>query len=159
MCPNSAALACFISSVEDIPFYRIDSLFEAVSVKRNFYQSFDKIERRSIFYSVNTMSGIDSEINSLRARIVLLEQQKRFEDMIASEKKAFPLKTLQKIVDDTRNGIPKCQVSSPSFYPQMYERMKLEFLEPILDALKNIQERLDILEQAHVQKIEPSSSS
>jgi len=105
------------------------------------------------------MSGIDSEINSLRERLALLEQQKRFEEMIISEKKAFPLKTLEKIVNDTRNGIPQCQDSCPRFYPKMYERGKLEFLEAILDALKNIQGRLDALEQVHTQKIEPSSSS
>lgn len=92
------------------------------------------------------MSQLDAELYLVRARLAALEEQKQNEMKAASEKKAFPLESLEKIINETRDGIPRCLSSSPRFYPQMYEQMKLAFLEPILDALKKINERLDVLE-------------
>ena len=91
------------------------------------------------------MSHLDSELNSLRLRLVALEEQKRIETEIASEKKAFPLKAFEKIVDNIKN-VPS---GTSTFQNQRYNdaRVKLEYLQPILDMLKNIQERLEALEK------------
>ena len=92
------------------------------------------------------MSQLDSELNALRIRLATLEEQKRIESEIASEKKAFPLKTLEDIIDSHRS------VRSGGFNKFQQERWnyaqgKLAFLEPIFIMLKNIQERLDALEK------------
>ena len=95
------------------------------------------------------MSQLDSELNMLRIRLAALEEQKRIELETASEKKEFPLKTLEEIInakkiqieDDTKH--PRKRVPLAKYY----EKEHVAFLEPILDALKNIQERLDALEK------------
>lgn len=46
------------------------------------------------------MSQLDSELNILRIRLATLEEQKRIESETASQKKAFPLKTLEGIIDE-----------------------------------------------------------
>ena len=88
------------------------------------------------------MSQLDSELQLLRIRLAALEEQKRTED----EKKTFPLKTLEGVVDKYKSiGYG----GSNKFRNERYYKSKetLAFLEPILDILKNIQERLDILEK------------
>ena len=91
------------------------------------------------------MSHLDSELNSLRLRIATVEEQKRVETKIASEKKAFPLKALEEIV----HNIKSVHSGASTFQTQRfnYAREKLEYLQPILDTLKNIQERLEALEK------------
>jgi hypothetical protein len=92
------------------------------------------------------MSHLDSELNTLRIRVAALEEQKRIEAETASEKKAFPLKTLEELVDGHRN----VRVGyNNKFQTERYRhaREKLSFLEPILIALKDIQGRLEILEK------------
>jgi len=92
------------------------------------------------------MSQLDSELNLLRARLASLEEHKRIQSETVAEKKAFPLKTLEGIVDIHRNVR---QGGSNKFQNERYihSREKLSFLEPILDVLKNIQERLEVLEK------------
>jgi len=91
------------------------------------------------------MSHLDSELNALRIRLAALEEQKRIELESTSEKKAFPMKALEELVDGHRNVPPGAgKIRSESY---RYSREKLSFLEPILDVLKNIQERLDALEK------------
>ena len=92
------------------------------------------------------MSQLDSEIISMRLRLASLEEQHRFETEIASEKKTFPLKALEGMIDNHR-GVRAG--GSNKFQNERYRssREKLSFLEPILDALKNIQERLEVLEK------------
>jgi hypothetical protein len=92
------------------------------------------------------MSQLDSELNILRIRLATLEEQKRIETEIASEKKAFPLKTLEEQIQIHKN-VP--HGNSNKFQNERYwkSREKLSFLEPILDALKNINERLETLEK------------
>jgi hypothetical protein len=93
------------------------------------------------------MSQLDSEINSLRLRLAALEEQKRIAD-----KKAFPMKTLEKIIDEHQYRIEHdsycTSLPLARFYPlaKFYDKEKVAFLEPILNALKDIQERLDVLE-------------
>lgn len=97
------------------------------------------------------MSQIDSEINSLRLRLSALEEQQKIEKEIASEKKAFPLKTIEMIIDEKRKQIKHSSYNNislkTSLLGKFYDFEHLAFLEPILDALKNIQERLDMLEK------------
>lgn len=92
------------------------------------------------------MSQLDSEINALRIRLATLEEQKRIDSETASEKKEFPLKTLEEQIE-----IHKCvpHGNSNKFQNERYRnsREKLSFLQPILDVLKNIHERLDALEK------------
>jgi len=88
------------------------------------------------------MSQLDSELNSLRLRLAALEEQKRIE----AEKKAFPMKTLEGIIDEKRRQIERNSYSKSIPLARFYDQEKLAFLEPILNALKDIQERLDLLE-------------
>ena len=92
------------------------------------------------------MSQLDSELNALRIRLAILEEQKRIESESASEKKAFPLKTLEEQIEIHKSV---SHGNSNKFQNERYRksRDKLSFLQPILDALKNINERLDALEQ------------
>lgn len=90
------------------------------------------------------MSQLDSELISLRLRLAALEEQKRIEEVKATEQKAFPLPTLENIVDSYYNV--KRGTSSFQQESYNYAKEKLSFLVPILDALKDIQGRLEALE-------------
>ena len=73
------------------------------------------------------MSQLDSELSALRIRLATLEEQKRIE----SEKKAFPLNTLEDIIVEKKQQIErnkmkvihaddepvKCPVCYGSYYP------------------------------------------
>jgi hypothetical protein len=93
------------------------------------------------------MSQLDSEINALRIRLATLEEQKRVDSETASENKAFPLKTLESIIDEKRKQIERNSYSKNIPLARFYDQEKLAFLEPIFNILKNIQERLDALEE------------
>lgn len=93
------------------------------------------------------MSNLDSELNTLRVRLAALEEQKRIESETASEKKAFPLKALESILDEKRKQIERNSYSKSIPLARFYDQEKVAFLEPIFNMLKNIQERLDALEK------------
>ena len=90
------------------------------------------------------MSQLDSEIMMLRKRLADLEEQKQIEVKKASDKKELPLKTLEVLIDNYESLIPgKNQIQEEKWRKS---REKLIFLKPILDVLKEFQERLEILE-------------
>jgi hypothetical protein len=93
------------------------------------------------------MSQLDSELNALRIRLATLEEQKRIESETASEKKAFPLKALEGIIDKKRKKIERNSYSKCAPLARFYDQEKVEYLEPIFNMLKSIQERLDALEK------------
>ena len=93
------------------------------------------------------MSQLDSELNALRQRLEALEEQKRIQVEIALEKKAFPLKTLEEIIDAKRIQIERNSYSKSIPLARFYDQEKLAYLEPIFNMLKNIQERLEVLEK------------
>jgi hypothetical protein len=93
------------------------------------------------------MSHLDSELNSLRLRLVALEEQKRIETEIVAEKKTFPLKTLDDFVDKKKDQVQNNRYSKSIPLARFYDQEKLEYLQPILDMLKNIQGRLEALEK------------
>ena len=93
------------------------------------------------------MSQLDAELNSLRLRLAALEEQRRVELEKASEKKAFPLKVLEEIIHEKKLQIQRNSYSKSLPLARFYDQEKVTYLEPILDALKNIQERLDALEK------------
>jgi predicted nucleic acid-binding protein len=92
------------------------------------------------------MSQLDLELNQLRTRISALEEQKRIEEGKAAEKKAFPLKTLEVIIDEKRQKIERNSYSKSIPLARFYDQEKVDFLEPILNMLKDIQQRLEVLE-------------
>jgi hypothetical protein len=90
------------------------------------------------------MSQLDSEIMMLRRRLADLEEQKQMEVKKASEKKELPLKTLEVLIDHYESLIPgKNHIQEEKWRKS---REKLIFLKPIIDVLKEFQERLEILE-------------
>jgi hypothetical protein len=93
------------------------------------------------------MSQLDSELNTLRIRLATLEEQKRIESETVSEKKTFPLKTLEGIIDEKRKQIERNSYSKSLPLARFYDQEKVSFLEPIFNMLKNIQERLESLEK------------
>jgi hypothetical protein len=93
------------------------------------------------------MSKLDSEINTLRLRLATLEEQKRIDSETASDKKAYPLKTLEGIIDEKRKQIERNSYSKSVPLARFYDQEKVAFLEPIFNILKDIQERLDVLEK------------
>jgi hypothetical protein len=91
------------------------------------------------------MSQLDSEIMMLRKRLADLEEQKQMEVKKASEKKELPLKTLEVLINNYESLVPgKNQIQEEKWRKS---REKLIFLKPILDVLKEFQERLEILEK------------
>jgi hypothetical protein len=93
------------------------------------------------------MSTIDSELETLRLRLASLEEQKRIEAETAAEKKAFPLKTLEGILDEKKKQIERNRYSKSIPLARFYDQEKVAYLEPIFNMLKNIQERLEVLEK------------
>ena len=75
---------------------------------------------------------------------------------IASEKKEFPLKALEGIIDEFRkksgssnfmaSGLP-LEDRKKIHLARFYDQEKVAFLEPIFNMLKNIQGRLEVLEK------------
>jgi hypothetical protein len=94
------------------------------------------------------MSQLDSELNILRTKLAILEEQKRIELETVSElSKAFPLEILEAIIDEKRKQIERNSYSKSIPLARFYDQEKVAFLEPIFNMLKNIQERLDALER------------
>lgn len=108
------------------------------------------------------MSTIDSELILLKARLAALEEQKRIEAEKDAEKKENPMKVLETILEDKKKrpnylaGASRGQYGRPN-NPNIHlgtedkewvidQNDKVEFLEPIFNMLKKIEERLDILE-------------
>jgi len=92
------------------------------------------------------MSLLDSELNTLRIRLATLEEQKRIESEIALKSKEFPMKELEEIIEQ-HMSVPHGDYNK--FQNERYRnsREKLSFLQPILNVLKNINERLEVLEK------------
>jgi len=93
------------------------------------------------------MSQIDAQLEAARRQLAILEEQKRVQSEKELKEKTFPLKTLETIIDEKRKQIERNSYSKNIPLAQFYDREKLAFLEPILNALKNIQERLEVLEK------------
>ena len=93
------------------------------------------------------MSSIDAELTLLRQRLTSLEEQKKVDTEKELEKKSFPLKTLESIIDTKKKQIENNRYSKSLPLARFYDQEKVEMLEPIFNMLKNIQERLDIIER------------
>jgi hypothetical protein len=92
------------------------------------------------------MSQLEKELNLVRIRLAALEEQKRIE-IENVKKKAFPLDTLEDIIIEKRKKIEQGRYSKSMSLAKFYDEEKLAVLEPIFDMLKNIQERLVIIEK------------
>jgi hypothetical protein len=93
------------------------------------------------------MSQLEKELNLVRIRLAALEEQKRIEIENVKKKKAFPLDTLEDIIIEKRKQIERNSYSKSLSLAKFYDEEKLAVLEPIFDMLKNIQERLVIIEK------------
>jgi hypothetical protein len=91
------------------------------------------------------MSRIDSELTLLRAKIAQLEEQKQEEKLVEDYIKAYPLESLEKIIEKKKKDIERNSDRSLSVQRTQDEE-KVAFLEPILYALQNITKRLEVLE-------------
>jgi hypothetical protein len=92
------------------------------------------------------MSAIDSELLLLKQRLTALEEQKRIEAEREAEKKANPIKILGDIIDEKKKKIENNRYSKSLPLAQYYDQEKVAMLEPILNALQDIQKRLTALE-------------
>ena len=92
------------------------------------------------------MSLIDSEITSLQLRLASLEEKKRFELENSLEEKSFPLKKLEEIISNKKKQIERNNYAKSIPVARFYDQEKVDFLEPIFNMLKDIQKRLEILE-------------
>jgi len=93
------------------------------------------------------MSQIENEINMLRDRLNGLEEQKRIENEKEKEKRDNPLNVLKNIIDEKRRTINNNSYSKSIPLARFYDQEKLEMMEPIFNMLKDIQDRLEILEK------------
>jgi hypothetical protein len=96
------------------------------------------------------MNSLDSEITLLRQRLAILENQQRIEVQKEEDKKAFPLKTLETIIDEKRSQINRNSYSRNIPLAKFYDQEKLAMLEPIFIMLKDINERLEVLEKNNI---------
>ena len=92
------------------------------------------------------MSAIDSELSLLKQRLAALEEQKRIEAEKDAEKKANPMKVLEMIIEEKKKKIENNRYSKSIPLAQYYDQEKVAMLEPILNALQDIQKRLAALE-------------
>jgi len=96
------------------------------------------------------MSDLDLKLTALRQRLADLEEQKRLETEKEQEKTAFPLRTLETIIDDKKKQIERNCYSKGAPLSKFYDQEKLTFLEPIVNMLKSLQERIEALEKARL---------
>jgi hypothetical protein len=90
---------------------------------------------------------MENEINYLRLRLTELEKQKQIEIEKETEKKTFPLKTLESFIEQKKIQINRNSYSKSIPLARFYDEEKLAFLEPIFNMLKDIQKRLEALEK------------
>ena len=93
------------------------------------------------------MSNIDSELYLLRQKIEMLEKQKRAEDEVKAMKEANPLATLGQIIEEKKQKISRNSYSKSIPLARFYDEEKVAMMEPIFIMLKDIQQRLEVLEQ------------
>jgi hypothetical protein len=65
----------------------------------------------------------------------------------ASERTEFPLKVLEEMINEKRKQIECNRYSKSVPLARFYDQEKVAFLEPIFTMLKNIHERLEVLEK------------
>ena len=92
------------------------------------------------------MSAIDSELSLLKQRLAALEEQKRIEAEKDAENRANPMKVLEAIIEEKKKKIENNRYSKNLPLAQYYDQEKVAMLEPILNALQDIQKRLTALE-------------
>jgi hypothetical protein len=93
------------------------------------------------------MSNIDSTLSLLRQKIELLEKQKKAENEIKAAKEANPLATLGQIIEEKKQQISRNSYSKSVPLARLYDEEKVAMMEPIFNMLKDIQQRLTVLEQ------------
>ena len=91
------------------------------------------------------MSRTDEDIASMRLKLAAVEEQKRREAELDAEKKANPWKTIETNLTQTRQSI-EYHSRHKRWTEANYARQRVSDLESILEALKQIQTRLDVLE-------------
>lgn len=92
------------------------------------------------------MNQIDIELEVVRNRLSYLEEQKKNEEQKQIKKLNNPLKTLETIIDEKRKQIDRNSYSKSIPLAKFYDQEKLAMMEPIFNMLKNINERLEVLE-------------
>jgi hypothetical protein len=103
------------------------------------------------------MSDLDEVITSLRLKLAAAEEQKRRAAEVEAETKADPVKTLEDFLTRLRGDIERNSYSKSFPMAGFYDRRTVRYLEPILDMLKRIDERLNVLE-AKASMSEPKRS-
>jgi hypothetical protein len=93
------------------------------------------------------MSNIDSTLSLLRQKIEMLEKQKKAENEIKAAKEANPLATLGQIIEEKKEQISRNSYSKSIPLARFYDEEKVAMMEPIFNMLKDIQQRLTVLEQ------------
>jgi small-conductance mechanosensitive channel len=111
------------------------------------------------------MSQLDSEINLLKQQINKLEEQKKIQEETELKKKENPLNKLKDIIDKRNEEIDKqtynlkkqygpniCNIDKYLYNPLINNDTKqnirtMSFLEPIFYMLKDINERLEVIEK------------
>ena len=93
------------------------------------------------------MSQIDSELNRLKSRLSLLDEQKRIETEKEVERKANPMKVIEDIIDEKKKQIENNRYSKSIPLARFYDVEKVKMLEPIFNMLADIQRRLELLEK------------
>jgi len=92
------------------------------------------------------MDKIDIELLALKQRINFLEEQKKKEMDKEIEKKENSLNSIKKLIDEKKKQI-QINAYSKNLPTTKYQDIeKVDMLEPIYNMLKNIHDRLEILE-------------
>jgi len=77
----------------------------------------------------------------------MLEKQKKAENEIKAAKEANPLATLGQIIEEKKEQINRNSYSKSIPLARFYDEEKVAMMEPIFNMLKDIQQRLTVLEQ------------
>jgi hypothetical protein len=92
------------------------------------------------------LDDLDTVIASLRLKLAAAEEQKRREAEFNAQKTATPMKTLETNLNQSRQSI-EYHSKHKRWAEASYARQRVVDFEPILEMLKQIQTRLDVLEE------------
>ncbi len=93
------------------------------------------------------MPSIDLTIQNLKDQLAVLEKKKQEEMKQEEEKRKFPLQVIEEFIEQKKEKISRDRYSKSVPLAKFYDQEKVEMLEPILWALRNLSERLDALEK------------